>query len=105
MLRLAALALVLGGLAAAALLLPLDGRTVADRWRAAPDARAFAVAAWDELRGAPAPPPRRAAAARPRAPERAAAPPRRAAPAATPTEGHTTDDRAALDRLVGERAR
>jgi hypothetical protein len=104
MLRLAAFALALGGLAAAALLLPLDGRTVADRWRAAPDARAFASAAWDELRGEP-PAPRRAAAPRPRPGERAAAPARRPAPGPEPREGHTAADRAALDRLLGERAR
>jgi hypothetical protein len=119
MLRLAVLALALAGLAAGALLVPFRGRTVADRWHAAPDAVAFAGSAWRELRGQPEPkarPERKAQRQAARA-ERAEggrtrpAPPsrppaaERTAPQKVPAEHHTDADRAALDRLLSERAR
>jgi hypothetical protein len=91
-------------LAVAAAVVPLRGRTVLDRWRAAPDAAAFATRSWGEAKVALglAPEPARAPA-RPKSPRppRAAA---RAARPATPTEQHTEADRAALDRVVAERA-
>jgi hypothetical protein len=120
MLRLAALALVTGGLAAAVFLVPVHGRTVADRWEAAPGAGAFFGSAWRELRGVPAEPRERRHPQRPREPARVAAKtparpaptPAPAAPAETPAgrrtvpaEHHTSSDRAALDRLLTERAR
>jgi hypothetical protein len=73
---------------------PLRGRTLADRWRAAPDAAAFLERGLAELTGrAPARP------ARPQA--RAQRPARERAPE-RPTEGHTEADRRAIDRLVAE---
>jgi hypothetical protein len=128
MLRVAALALVLCGLAAAFCLVPVRGRTALARFEAAPDAGTFFSRAWDEWRGAPsevpARPPRAKAAQRarpsppaPPAARRAQAPegeedaPRGepAAPArgqrTAPTERHSASDRAALDRLLSERSR
>lgn len=97
MAKLLGLLLVLGALAAAVALVPLDGRTVLDRWRAAPSAAAFASRSWGEVAvatGLRDPPARRSAASR----ERPAA--RRAAP----MERHSDADRAALERIVSEHA-
>jgi hypothetical protein len=135
MLRLAALAIVLGGLAAAFCLVPLRGRTALARFEAAPDAGTFFSSAWDEWRGPHAPaakhtrPPAakrdrsEKTARRPEhAPEPAAdaplaradaaprgrpAPPAPSASQATrpPAEDHRESDRAALDRLLSERSR
>lgn len=91
-------------LAAAAAFVPVRGRTVLDRWRAAPDASTFADRSLAEAKvamGLAPEPPR--PAARPR-PPRATRPVARAARPAVPTEQHTEADRAALDRVVAERA-
>jgi hypothetical protein len=66
---------------------PLRGRTLAQRWDAAPSVPAFLERAWAEVGGGPA---------RPEA---------RPGPAARarPTEGHTEADRREVDRLVAER--
>lgn len=91
-------------LAAAAALVPLRGRTVLDRWRAAPDPAAFASRSWHEGKvalGLEPEPPR--AAARPK-PARPARPPARVTRPATPTEQHTEADRAALERMLADRA-
>lgn len=93
MLRLAALLVVLGGLAAAVLLVPLRGRTVAQRWHSAPGAAAFLASGWDEIRGRPE---RGARRTKPRDPR---------GPAAPPVERHTDSDRRALERLLSERSR
>jgi hypothetical protein len=97
MARLLGALLLVGGLAAATALVPWHGRTVLDRWKAAPSAAEFARRGWHEVAQATGfeDPPRRAPAARP-----AAGPPR----AARPVERHTAADRAALDRLVSDRA-
>jgi hypothetical protein len=116
MLRLVVVALALAGLAAGALLVPFRGRTVAERWRAAPDAGAFVTSAWRELGGEPEPKPakKQRQAARAERPDdgrtRPAPPSRptiaeRSAPRQVPAEHHTDADRAALDRLLSERAR
>ena len=76
MLKLVAACALLGALTAGVLLLPIHGRTVADRWHAAPDPAAFARSAWVEARHGP-----------------------------LPVEHHTADDRASLDRLLSERSR
>jgi hypothetical protein len=68
---------------------PLRGRTLADRWHAAPDAGAFAERAWAELGGGRAAP-------KPQARQKPA-------PAQRPTEGHTDADRKAVDRILSER--
>jgi hypothetical protein len=93
-------------LAAAALwavwsFVPVGGRTLADRWRAAPDARAFAEHGWHEVaarlgESRPARPP----PARPQARS-----PERPARDARPAEGHTDADRRAVDRIVAESLR
>ncbi|HVI75869.1 MAG TPA: hypothetical protein VM683_12870 [Anaeromyxobacteraceae bacterium] len=90
-------------LAAAAAFVPLRGRTVLDRWRAAPDATTFATRSWSEAKAAlglaPEPP---RPGSRPKArPLRSAA---RGARPAPPTEQHTDADRAALERVLAERA-
>jgi hypothetical protein len=108
-------ALALAGAASAAVFLaPIFGRTVADRWSAAPDAATFARNAWDEAAAAasgdaraPAPRPSSlpvAGASRKDAGRDAArGAPRKARP--LPEEHHTPEDRAALDRLLSERSR
>jgi hypothetical protein len=66
---------------------PLKGRTLAQRWDAAPSATAFVERAWAEVAGGPA---------RPQA--RSAHPGRD-----RPTEGHTEADRREVDRLLSDR--
>jgi hypothetical protein len=86
------LALAAGALWAVWTFVPVRGRTLADRWRAAPDAAIFVERGWDEashaFAGKPAP--------RPQARQKPA-------PAQRPTEGHTEADRKAVDRLLSER--
>jgi hypothetical protein len=65
---------------------PVRGRTLAQRWAAAPTAPAFLERGWAELAGATAKP-----QARPGPAARA-----------RPTEGHTDADRREVDRLVAE---
>ncbi len=67
---------------------PIHGRTLAQRWDAAPSGRAFLQRGWAELSGGPARP--QARTTRPGARER-------------PTEGHTDADRREVDRLLSER--
>jgi hypothetical protein len=68
---------------------PVGGRTLAARWRAAGSLPAFAERAVAEVLGEPGPRP----AARPQARQ---PPPR-------PTEGHTDADRRAVERILSER--
>jgi len=95
MAKLVGILLVVGALAGAATLVPLDGRTVLDRWQAARGPADFAARSWREIASATGlqDPPRRPGA-------QARAP----APGPKPVEHHTDADRAALDRLVGEKA-
>jgi len=97
MAKLVGFLLVLGALAGAVALVPLQGRTVLDRWHAARDPADFASRSWREIAVATGltSAPRRSA---PQARGQATAKP------AKPVEHHTDADRAALDRLVGERA-
>jgi hypothetical protein len=67
---------------------PLKGRTLAQRWEAAPSPQAFVERGWAEVTGGPARP--QARNARPGGRER-------------PTEGHTEADRREVDRLLSER--
>jgi hypothetical protein len=89
---------------------PFDGKTVVERWNAAPSASQFAdrgwsevTTRWDRLWGSkPAPrPAARAGAARPAAGARQARP---ADKAPEPVEHHTDADRSALERIVAEHA-
>lgn len=94
MFKLLKLALVVGALAAVWMLVPVGGRTLGARWRAAGDAEAFVVAGWGELR--------RAFAAAP-APKQKTPPAQpRGADRARPAEQHTERDRQAVDRIVAE---
>lgn len=115
MLKLVAVFVVLGALAAGVFVAPIRGRTVADRWNAAAGPAEFARNAWDEGRAAVSGEPR-APVPRPSALPQATKRSRPAAPAArrdasrqvpspVPAEHHTDEDRAALDRLLSERAR
>jgi hypothetical protein len=84
-------------LAAAALwalwtFVPVRGRTLAERWRAAPTASAFVERGWDEAS--------RAFGGKPTARPQARQKP---APAQRPTEGHSDSDRKAVDRILSER--
>jgi hypothetical protein len=92
MFKLLKLTLVVGALAAVWMLVPVRGRTLEARWRAAGSPEAFAVAGWSELRRAfeAAPP------AKPR-PQ-----PSGADKASSPAEQHTERDRQAVDRIVAE---
>ncbi len=91
---------LLASLALAVAFVPVHGRTVLARWHASRSPREFVERAWAEARGAwserQTPRPARALGARP---ARAGA--RRPA---TPTERHTEQDRAALERIVAEHA-
>jgi hypothetical protein len=91
MIRLA-LKLALAGVALWAVwsFVPLRGRTLADRWRAAPDAVAFAERGWTELAGLAKGAPKPQARQKP-------------TPAQRPTEGHTEADRRAVDRILSDR--
>ncbi len=66
---------------------PLRGRTLAQRWAAAPTAQAFVERGWAEL-----------TAARPQAQARPGP-----AARARPPEGHTEADRREVDRLLSDR--
>jgi hypothetical protein len=84
-------------LAAAALwamwtFVPIQGRTLAERWVAAGGAAAFLERAGDEIAGRP----RSAARQQARGPRSGEARER-------PSEGHTEKDRAAVDRLLSDR--
>ena len=100
--KLVKLALVLGALAAVWAFVPMGGRTLSERWRAAGNAERFVERSWAEVRDA----------FRDDAPARAEAPPKRATPRpqarkpardARPEEGHTDADRRALDRILSDR--
>jgi len=96
MAKLVGLLLVLGALVGAAALVPLHGRTVLARWESSRGAADFARRSWQEVAAATGledPPRRGGATARPRP----AVQPR-------PVERHTEADRAALERVVSERA-
>jgi hypothetical protein len=95
MIRLALkLALAAGALWAVWTFVPIHGRTLAERWRTAPSAAAFAERGWDEAAQAfPGKPARPQAQARQKP----------AAPAQRPTEGHTEADRKAVERLLSDR--
>ncbi len=97
--------LFLGGLALAAALVPLRGRTVLARWQSAPSAGAFIARAMEEAsaahHGRPSSVPTMQRPARGAAPAAAGA----AEPGNHPAEGYTEDDRAELDRIVAKAAR
>jgi hypothetical protein len=104
MLRLLFGLVLCAALAVAAAVVPVRGRTVLDRWRAAPDAATFTARGWAEAKvalGLAPEPPRAAARAKAARPPRS---PARAARPAVPVERHTEADRAALERVVEERA-
>ncbi|HSM91451.1 MAG TPA: hypothetical protein VLT47_01120 [Anaeromyxobacteraceae bacterium] len=97
MFKLLKLCLVVGALAAVWMLVPVGGRTLDARWRAAGSAEAFASGCWAELK--------RAADGTPAKPKAAPAPARaaeRAAERTRPAEGHTERDRKAVDRILAE---
>jgi hypothetical protein len=73
---------------------PFGGRTLADRWSAAPSPSAFLDATWAEMKGAPAPD------RNPGAKATARARPQRATRPAAPAERHTEADRQAVDRIL-----
>jgi hypothetical protein len=87
-------ALAAGALWAVWTFVPVRGRTLAERWRAAPDAAAFVERGWDEATHALA----GRSSAKPQAQAR-----QKPAPAQRPTEGHTEADRQAVERLLSDR--
>jgi len=111
--RLLVWASILGSLLVVAAFVPLRGRTVAERWRAAPSAIAFVEDGvkeigdgvsrllGDEAMRAPPHASQRSASAW-RASGRAGAAPAKAPPAVQ--ERHSAADRSALDRIVAERS-
>jgi hypothetical protein len=92
---------LLGALAFAVAFVPLHGRTVLDRWNAAPTASAFLARGWREAKVALGPETEPAKGTRAQAAKPGRPPPRPAAP----TEHHSEADRAAIDRIVAESAR
>ncbi len=85
------LALAAGALWAVWTFVPVHGRTLAERWRAAPSGAAFVERGWDEAAHA-----FRRPASKPQARQKPAPPQR-------PTEGHTDADRRAVDRILSDR--
>lgn len=107
MLKLLVLLVLLAGGAAAASYVPIHGRTVLDRWYAARDAGDFVERAWAEATAAfrsPDAPAQARGRTADRSRSRAPAPATRPNRPPLPTETHTDADRAALDRIVAERA-
>ena len=102
---------VLAALLAAGAWYPIHGRTVLERWQAAAGPMEFAGRCASELKRGLGfgPAPRSTQAARTQRPagSKGTAPARSVQPAqpAHPTERHTDEDRAALERLLVERAR
>src|SRR5512145_2893025 len=70
---------------------PVNGRSGAERWRAAGSLPAFLDGAWAEATGG--------RTARPPRPQARQNP----SPAPRPTEGHTEADRRAVERILAER--
>ena len=108
MARLLRWTVVVAALAAVVAFVPMGGRTLLDRWRAARGPGDFAVRVYGELeregrrllRGKDGP----AREAQARAAQRPAARPR-PGQAPQPVEHHTDADRKALDAIVAEHAR
>jgi hypothetical protein len=116
-------AVLLGAIAAFLFLLPFGGRTLADRWKVAGGAGAFATRLWAEMKGEPPPghSGKRTAGRGPAGGPSAgrtdagrvdedrtdgarteADRPVEDRPGAGPTEKHTDADQKALDRLLGD---
>jgi hypothetical protein len=122
-------AVLVGAVAALVFLLPLGGRTLADRWRTAGSASVFGARLWAELRGEPAasrkhpgrkggagsgdrtaagrtdadqPDDLRADEPRTDDPRTDAGRPAEGRTGSGPTERHTDAERQALDRLLGD---
>lgn len=100
MLKLLVVAAAAAAMAFAVTSVPLHGRTVLDRWRAAPSVTQFAERGWAEAKSAAGLAPDGPRSGRRRPPRVTKASPR----PALPTEEHTERDRAALERLLSERA-
>jgi hypothetical protein len=94
------LAIAAGALWAVWAFVPIGGRTLDARWRAAPTAQAFAQRSWRELTSRLAGRPSGAGApqARPEAP----GPDRRSTRDGRPVESHSQSDRREVDRLVAD---
>ncbi len=100
---------VLGALVVAVVWYPIRGRTVLDRWRTASGPVDFAERSAREakvaLGFAPAPRAPQASKRTIRSTGGTTARPARPATPAHPTEGHTDEDRAALERLLADQTR
>lgn len=98
------LALVVAAMAAVWAFVPVGDRTLAERWRAAGSAERFAERSWSDLREAfrdeHAPSKQKTA---PKAAARPQPQARNPSREARPDEGHTDDDRRALDRILADR--
>jgi hypothetical protein len=88
---------------------PVNGKTLVERWNATPSAGKFAekgwnevVSTWDSLWGAKSAPRPGTRPAPVKGPAKVAKAPEKAAPA--PVEHHTDADRSAIDRIVAEHA-
>ena len=95
--------LAVSGLAAAVALVPLNGRTVLDRWRSSRDAVEFLGRGWAEARAVLGLDPAKPASPRGQASRGGKPPPREGRPA-RPQEQHSAQDRAALERIIAEHA-
>jgi hypothetical protein len=113
--RLLLAAAVAAVLALVGAFVPVNGKTLVERWNAAPSAKQFAdrglaelTSGWDRMWGTrPAPKPAsRGAPARGAATANPSRPPGTPADKGTPepVEHHTDADRSALDRIVAEHA-
>ena len=96
---------LLGALGYAICFVPLRGRTVLDRWNAAPSASAFAARGWREGKVALGLEKEAAKASRAQGSRPARPAPAQGSRPQAPVEHHSADDQAALDRIVAESAR
>ncbi len=107
MVRLVKWLIVLAALAAVVAFLPIGGRTILQRWRAARSPAAFAERSWEELKAGAArllghePEPRRSGPARTARGARPAAPRAPSRPG-EPVEHHREADRDAVDEIVAK---
>jgi hypothetical protein len=98
--------LLVAAIAAVLAFVPVNGRTLVDRWRKSRDTSEFVHGLWIEGRHAFSSAPTRSTSRHPSAPAARAAPHARTSTrsAARPAEQHSEADRAAIDRILTEHA-
>ena len=106
MLKLLKWTLLVAAIAAVLAFVPVNGRTLADRWRKSRDTSEFVHGLWIEGRHAFSSAPTRSTSRHATAPTTHPAPHARSSTRSTarPSEQHSEADRAAIDRILTEHA-